>query len=124
MFRPTRRYNKNPARRKVPGVGAENRIGTRTPVVIGSANPLTAPNVIVEVQFDEPCFYTGILPAWTGPAGQTVVSVTVIDALNIRVTFSATLTTADEITIPFEDPSVRNQSGGYVRNASVVLAAP
>lgn len=122
MFKQARRYNKNPQRRKVPGVGAENMLARRTPIGVDSVIFGGSPGSTCDVTFDGPAFWTGILPAWEGPTGQTVTGVSVVGGSVLRFSWSASITTADEITIPFEDPSVRNTAGGYVRPPVVVAA--
>lgn len=119
MFRPTRRYNKNPARRKVPGVGAENRIGTRSFIVLVTADAgLASPDVLMT--FDHAVFYTGILPGWTVVAGgQTVIAAEQQSPTTVLFTFSADVAAAALLSIPFEDPSIRDSAGGYVRTQNL-----
>ena len=114
MFRGTRRYNKNPQRRKVPGTGAENRLARRTPINITVAEAGVG-SAMLDVEFDGPWIYTGILPAWTATGGLTVLSAAVVGTNIFRVTWSANIVATNVITIPFEDPSIRNSAGGYVR---------
>ena len=115
MFRGTKRYNKNPQRRKVPGVGAENKLASRTPIRISEFDAgVGSPQV--DVVFDGPCFYTGILPGWTATGGLTVISAVQQAPDTIRFTWSANIVATNIVTIPFEDPSIRNSAGGYVRD--------
>lgn len=107
------RYNKNPARRKVPGVGGETYRGTRvnfTAVFDGAA--LSAD---VTVTFSKPVIYGGILPGWTGGGAQTVTGVTQTSATVWVVQFSAAMGAGVPLTVPFEDPSFRDSSGGYLQ---------
>lgn len=106
-----RRYNKTPSRRKVQGVGAQTLRGRRTPIKPTFGIPSTTH---VQVTFDQPVIYTGILPGWVGPTGQTVVSLVIDDPLNVTLAFSSAVAGGTDVTIPFEDPAFRNNAGGYV----------
>ncbi len=120
MFKQARRYNKNPQRRKVPGVGAENKLAGRTPIVIEEGNAgVGSPQV--DFVFDGAVFYTGILPAWTVTGGITVISAVQQSPDTIRIEFSANVVATNIVTIPFEDPSIRNTAAGYVRNMTFEL---
>lgn len=110
-----RRYNKTPQRRKIPGVGAQVQRGHRTPINIVSCEGTLA---VVTVVFDQPVVLHG-LPGWTDNGGETVIAAEMTDAVTCQMTFSATAVTP--LTIPFEDPGIRNSVGGYVRPASQVL---
>lgn len=114
--RPKRRYNKGPIRRKAAsGLGAANMIGTRTPIqfTLGkfSTNDVT-------VTFDQPVVINGI-PAWFDTSSPTIVveGVEQLDASSANLTFNAPATGA--LTVPFEDPAIRNANGGYVQSGSV-----
>jgi hypothetical protein len=81
-----------------------------SPIGIVSATKATDTITIV---FNQPVSLSG-LPAYT----TTVVGAHVIDAslsspATLVLTFSASVTTATTVTIPFEDAAVRNVSGGY-----------
>lgn len=116
--RPKKRYNKGPIRRKVSsGLGAANQIGTRTPITMSlgkfSTNDTT-------VTFDQPVVING-LPAWFDTSSSTIVltGLTPLTAETAKATFNAPATGA--ITVPFEDPAIRNNNGGYVQSGSVTV---
>jgi hypothetical protein len=114
------RYNKTPARRKIPGVGAETYRGTRVNITAGILTDLVTPTSVV-VTFSKPVIYSGILPGWTS-GGDTVTIVTQIDALNYTVTFSGAIGAAADVLIPFEDPAFRDSSGGYLQPGTIVTS--
>lgn len=114
-FTARRRYNKTPQRRKIPGVGAQTYRGVRTPIGIVSGD---ATGDVATVVFDQPVILKG-LPGWTDVNGDTVVSAVMTDPVTCEMTFSGAAGTP--LTIPFEDPGIRNSVGGYVRPASLVL---
>lgn len=116
--RPKRRYNKGPTRRKAQtGLGAANQIGSRTPIEVTfgkfTTNDTTA-------TFNQPVVIAE-LPRWFDTSSPTIVveGIEQIDAMNAKVTFNAPAT--GEITIPFEDPGIRNNTGGYVNPGSVTV---
>lgn len=115
MFKQRKHYNKTPMRRKIPGVGAETYRGTRTPIGIVGADGVAE---VVTVQFDQPVILKG-LPGWTDNGSETVIAAVATGPDTIELTFSGSATTP--LTIPFEDPGIRNSAGGYVRPASQVL---
>lgn len=116
-----RRYNKTPQRRKIPGVGAQTYRGTRVNCQITSAILESSPGNTVDITFNKPMVFTGILPGWTAGGG-TVLSVAAAsdDPTTATVTFSDPLTTPANILIPFEDPSYRDNTGGYLQSGTVV----
>ena len=104
-----KRYNKTPQRRKIPGVGAETERTRRTPINIDSAVGALA---VLTVVFDQPVVLKG-LPGWVGAGSEVVISAVMLDAVTCEMTFGATVTSP--VSIPFEDPGIRNTAGGYVR---------
>lgn len=119
MTRQQRRYNKNPLRRKIPGVGAQNRPTVRTPITNSTAvvNAMT-PTIVLT--FDSPCFWTGQAPFPTLSSGDLILSGENLTANTIRVTCDGVVPAATTLTWPFECPSVRNTAGGYVRTPIVL----
>ena len=115
MFKQRRHYNKTPSRRKVPGVGAENERGRRTPIGIVSASHALG---VLTVTFDQPVILKG-LPGWTDNGGHVITAAVMTSATVGSFTFDGTVATP--LTIPFEDPGIRNSAGGYVRPASQVV---
>jgi len=110
-----KRYPNTKARSKtISGLGAANQTGRRTPIVItdiadGSATTL--------VTFDQAVILKGT-PAWTdlSTPSITVNSATQTAANQVTLIWNAAPTVA--IAVPFEDPSIRNNVGGYVRNST------
>lgn len=122
MTRQQRRYNKNPLRRKIPGVGAQNRPTVRTPIGIVSA--VLSVNQIT-VTFDTAVF-SPALPGWSAPPAlgsdqRTVSAVTQVSPVEFVLTMSGAVLAASDLTIPFEDPGFRNTAGGYVRPPTFTL---
>lgn len=111
--RAVRRYNKNPSRRKVAGVGGETYRGRRTPIVPVTVGPHSTSDV--PIVFNGPCFlvagYTpGLHVGSFACTGATQTSPTII-----TFHFGGLGPWTGDVTIPFEDPSVRNLAGGYMQ---------
>jgi hypothetical protein len=109
-----KRYANTAARRKATsGVGAANQRGRRTPIAITAAIDGSA---TVTVTFDQAVILDGT-PGWTDTSTPTItVNSATQSAPNEIVTiWNAAPTVA--ISIPFEDPAVRNNVGGYIRDS-------
>jgi len=107
-----KRYANTAARRKaISGVGAANERGRRTPIVPEFSAP-TGNNVTVTL--DQAVSLKGF-PAITDASTPSItVNAAVQTAPNeIVLTFNAAPTGA--ILVPFEDPAIRNNVGGYVQ---------
>lgn len=103
-----KRYPNRVARRKVSGVGAEARLPRRTPITITDL----VPGDSTVVTFDQAVLLSGI-PQWPNNAGHVpeAAELTAPDELTLTYPTADTTTT---VTVPFEDPAVRNGAGGYV----------
>lgn len=103
-----KRYPNRVARRKISGVGAEAKRPRRTPISIlgvtvsvGSAN----------VQYDQDVSLAGVPQYDFGAAGVgTGATKLTVDTVQI----TGLTGTAVTVTVPFEDPAVRNTAGGFV----------
>ena len=105
------RANRMPRRKNM----GTNVAQATTPIKIVSA---TAAGAVATVGFDQPIALSGI-PAWTTDlVGVTAISAARTNATTIAITFSGAITTATEINIPYEDPAVRNASGGFVSTST------
>ena len=118
MNRQQRRYNKNPQRRKIPGVGAENLRGSRTPITIDSA---TRTMSFLDIVFTTPVILKGVpqyIDQTTGlPPDSAIMNST--DNTEIRLVYGSA-TTGHDFVVPFEDPAVRNSAAGYVTQQTLV----
>jgi hypothetical protein len=112
-FRVRKNYNKGPSRRTQNSVpGARNQLQPPTPI---NATSIAAPvGMTVQVNFDVPVVYSGILPQWNdSPETIHVTAVHMNSPLQAVLTYSGS---PDNITvnIPFQDPAFRSNSAGYV----------
>jgi len=103
------RYNKNPSRRKVAGVGGETRLARRTPItilsIVRAASNLT-------VTFDQPIILSGI-PDYDADTANPPLSASQTTPVIIVIEYDNP-TTGVTVIVPFEDPAVRNRAAGYV----------
>jgi hypothetical protein len=73
---------------------------------------------VLTVTFDQPVSLQGV-PAYTTSVVGATASSAVMTGLNtVAITFSATIATATTVTIPYEEPAIRNSSGGFVSTST------
>lgn len=106
-----KRYPNNANRRKATSaVGAANRLGTRSQLVPTLGAHTTSS---ITLTFTEPVSLKGIPNYSNGTI--TVNAATRPTPTTVSLVFNNTLASTIPLTIPFEDPAIRNQSGGYVQ---------
>ena len=109
------KYPNTVNRRKAAGSqNAANRIGSRTPLVPTVGTPTGSAQTIT---FNQPVTLKGI-PAWFDTSSPTITvnSATRPTPNTVVLTFNAAPTVA--ISVPFEDPAIRNMIGGYVQSGT------
>jgi hypothetical protein len=72
----------------------------------------------VTVTFDQPVVLNDTPQYTTDVAGATPTSATKTSATTIAITFDASVAAATELNIPYEEPAVRNASGGFVSTST------
>ena len=100
-------------------------LGVTTPqptARIGVAS-VTVNAAVVTVEFDQVVAVNGVPNYTTDVAGATAESVTQTSPTTIEITFSATVAAATELNIPYEEPAVRNSSGGFVTPSTFPVGA-
>ena len=102
------RVQKNTRSRRLSG--QQRPMQRAIPIGIVSATKATT---VMTIVFDQAVSLKGVPKYTTDLAGVTAVSAAMTSPTTLAVTFSATVATATELNIPFEDPAVRNASGGY-----------
>jgi len=68
---------------------------------------------VMTIIFDQTVVLNGTPAYTTDLPGITAVSAAMTSPTTMALTFSAAITTATELVVPFEDPAVRNATGGY-----------
>lgn len=87
----------------------------RTPIHVTS---WSASGTDLTLTFNQPVGLNG-LPAYSTDVMATPVSAVQTDPLTIVITFSADISIAATLTIPFQDPAIRNKRGGFVTSLNV-----
>ena len=100
---PNTRFNrrKNTANRPVPAV----------PIAIASA---TKSGAVATIVFNQPVALKGVPALTTNLPGITATAANLTNPTTLALTFSAAITAATSFNISFEDPALRNASGGYL----------
>ena len=73
---------------------------------------------VLTVTFDGPISLNGVPKYATSVVGATAMSAVMTGLNTIAITFSATVAAATSVTIPYEEPAVRNASGGFVSTST------
>ena len=103
-----RRGSRNNSSRRAVGI---HPLARPTPISIASVLPNGNE---LSLTFDQPVTLTGI-PQYTLDAGTAAPTGAVrATASSVTLTYAASVDTAARINVPFEDPAIRNGSGGYV----------
>lgn len=89
-----------------------------TPILITLAERA---GITLALVFDQPVILSGT-PAYT--CGAVTAVSAVMDGDNaVTITFSGALTAGTPVVIPFQDPAIRNSSGGYVTPNTITPTA-
>jgi hypothetical protein len=82
-----------------------------TPIAVSSATKNTTK---ITLTFDQAVILSGTPDCTTDLPGVTALSATQTAPDTVEITFSASVATATEVRIPYEEPGIRNASGGFV----------
>ena len=111
------RVNRNTRSRRLSGT--QRPMQRAIPIGIVSATKAAS---VMTIVFDQAVALKGVPQYTTDLAGVTALSAAMTNPTTLALTFSASVATATELNIPFEDPAIRNASGGYA-NAGTFPAA-
>jgi hypothetical protein len=93
---------------------AKSNVSRPQPTTPIQVSAVTAVGSTLTVTFDQPIMLKGTPKYATDIAAATPVSATKTGPTTIAILFSASIAAANECTIPYEEPNVRNASGGFV----------
>lgn len=79
---------------------------------------VTVLGAVATVTFDQAVSLNGTPAYTTDIVGATAQSAAMMGTNTVAITFDATVATATEIRIPYEEPAVRNASGGFVSTST------
>lgn len=107
---------------KQPNKKSHDRVKPKkaTPVYISSAS---ASGTVLTLTFDQTVGLKGTPQYVTDVPNAKPVSAEMTSPVMMRLTFDTDITTASELTIPFEDPAVKNPVGGFVADSTYPLSA-
>ena len=77
---------------------------------------------LLTITFDQPVSLQGVPKYTTSVVGATATSAVMTGMNTVAITFSATVATATSVTIPYEEPAIRNASGGFVSTSTFPVA--
>jgi hypothetical protein len=86
-----------------------------TPILVTGASVLGS---VLTMTFDQMIALDGVPQYTTDVVGATALSAVMVGTNTVAITFSATVATATEVRIPYEEPAVRNGSGGFVSTST------
>jgi hypothetical protein len=101
--------------RRTSAKNSVNRPQPTTPIAITSCTKAAA---VVTIVFNQSVMLDGIPAYTTNLVGPTVISAALTTPNTLVLTFSATVATATTLNVPYEEPAVRNPSGGFVSQAT------
>ena len=107
-----RRGPNRPSRRRNPAATVPQ---PTAPIAVTAASALGS---VLTVTFDQPVALNGTPAYTTDVAGAEAVSAALTSPTTVAITFDASVASATEISIPYEEPAVRNASGGFVSTST------
>ena len=90
-----------------------------TPIKVSDAS---ATGSVLTITFDQPVALSGVPAYTTSVVGATALSAVMTGFNTVAITFSATIAAATEVRIPYEEPAIRNASGGFVSTSTFPVA--
>ena len=86
-----------------------------TPITVTGAAAALA---VLTVTYDQAVILNGVPAYTTDVAGADAVSAVQTGPTTIAITFDSSVAAATEVFIPYEEPAVRNASGGFVSTST------
>jgi hypothetical protein len=95
-----------------------NPVGVPQPTAGITIVSASAAGSVATIGFNQVVILCGTPNYTTDLEGVTAVSAVQTNPTTIAITFSGAITSATAINIPYEDPAVRNTSGGFVSTST------
>ena len=105
-------------RRSATSRKRNNGVNNPQPTVPIAVTAAVKATTKITVTFDQPVALKGVPGYTTNLAGVTALSAIKTGPTTVEVTFSASVATATTLHIPYEEPAVRNASGGFVSDST------
>jgi hypothetical protein len=106
---------KKPVRSSRRSNNTVNNPQPTTPIQVTGA---TAVGSVLTLTYDQVVALNGVPKYTTDVAGATATSAALTSPTTVAITFSAAIAAATEVSIPYEEPAVRNASGGFVSTST------
>jgi hypothetical protein len=97
---------------------SNSAVNNPQPTVPIKVTAASAATTVVTVTFDQPVSLNGVPAYTTDVAGAEAVSAVMTSPTTVAITFDASVAAATELNIPYEEPAVRNSSGGFVSTST------
>ena len=97
---------------------AMNFVTNPQPTTAIKVSEVTVAGSVATVEFNQVVILKGTPAYTTSVAGATATSAEQTSPTTIEVTFSASVAAATALLIPYEEPAVRNASGGFVSTST------
>jgi len=110
---------RRPRTRQSKRTAGANRPQPTSPIAITAA---TKSGSVLTVTFNQPVGLKGVPQYSVGVAGADPLSAALTSPNVLALTFDAAITSATTVTIPYEEPAVRNSSGGFVATSTFPLS--
>ena len=98
---------------------AANRPQPTTPIL---AQSVSASGSVLTIVFNQAVTLKGVPQYTVDIVGATPVSAVMTSPTVVTITYSAAILGVTTVTIPYEEPAIRNTSGGFVANHSLAVA--
>ena len=97
---------------------ANSPVNNPQPTVPIQVTSASAAGSVLTIEFDQPVILDGVPKYATDVAGAEPTSAVLSSPTTLELTFSAAVAAATEIKIPYEEPGIRNASGGFVSTST------
>lgn len=98
-----------------------NRPQPTVAITIGSVISPIMGSPILNIAFSQPVTLKGIPQYTTDIAGAVPIAASMTNPTTLQLTFDQDVSAATVLNVPYEEPAVRNSSGGFVTPASVTI---
>lgn len=101
-----------------------NVVNRPQPTVGITISSITSPapgSAVLNITFAQPVSLNGIPQYSTDVAGAVPIAATMTGPTTLQLTFDQDVSLATVLNVPYEEPAVRNPSGGFVTPASFTI---
>ena len=107
------------SRKNTPSRSKNVQANRPQPTAAIAVTSITPAGTDVSIEFDQPVSLNGVPQYTTDVAGAIPVSAALTTPTTLQLTFDADVSLATLVNVPYEEPGVRNSSGGFVTPMSI-----